>query len=74
MRAEKAARSAPFAYCIHSILRMLQIIHAFRDGVVSHNHFTMKSGGILRMLPIILAFRDGAVSDHHFAMTSGENI
>lgn len=48
MRTEKAARSAPFTYCIHSILRMLQIIHPFRDGVVSHHHFAMMSGENIR--------------------------
>lgn len=30
-----------FTCCIHGILRMLQIIHAFRGGVLSYDHFTM---------------------------------
>lgn len=44
MGAEAAFRSALFTHCVHNVLRMLQIIRTFRDGVVSHYHFTMTSG------------------------------
>lgn len=46
MRRENAANNTPFTSCIHSFLRMLQIIHAFRDRIFPPCHFTVTSGKI----------------------------
>lgn len=48
----EGSRECSFTCCIHGILGMLQIIHAFRGWVVSYHHFTMTWGENIRWLKI----------------------